>query len=185
MRQWSPRSSTCGRRQRGAAALLLVLGVMAVLLLLGAVAANSARQELRLSRGEATAEQTAILIESGLSWAAKQVDLGEMSNVPWPTAPFVPGDQPCRPQAPYPSYCVDALARRWFSGTADSIPIRVAYRLSASSPIGESFGWIVVDYLVGSKGKRGVWYVVANRAWCEPSPNTGTEVGTGPCVYGG
>lgn len=168
-------SFTFGRPQRGAIALLLVLGVMAVLLVLGAVAANSARQELRLSRGEAIAEQVAILVEAGFNWAAKQADV----DLAWPTVPFSAGSTPCTPVAPYPSYCVDAMARRPFSGTWDAIPIRVAYRVSAQDPIGESYGWIVAE--VTYTATKGVVRIMPNRAWCEPA----TTSGTGPCVFGG
>lgn len=167
-------SSTCGRPQRGAIALLLVLGVTAILLVLGAVAANSARQELRLSRGEATAEQVAILIEAGFNWAARQAD----ENNSWPPTPFVAGATPCTPAAPYPSYCVDAMARRSFSGTQKAIPIRVAYQVSANDPIGESYGWIITDTFYSPAR---VVRIVPNRAWCEPA----TGSGTGPCVFGG
>jgi type II secretory pathway pseudopilin PulG len=172
-------SSTCGRPQRGAIALLLVLGVTAVLLVLGAVAANSARQELRLSRGEATAEQVAILVEAGFNQAAKQADLDEL----WPTTPFAAGSTPCTPVAPYPSYCVDAMARRSLSPPAfpadnQSIPIRVAWKVSANGPSGATYGWILVD-TVPAPAK--VIRILPNRAWCEPAPDSSY----GPCAYGG
>jgi type II secretory pathway pseudopilin PulG len=167
-------SSTCGRPQRGAIALLLVLGVMTILLVLGAVAANSARQELRLSRGEALAEQVAILVEAGFNQAAKQADLDRN----WPTTPFVAGATPCIPSAPYPSYCIDAMARRPYMGTWEQIPIRVAYRVSATEPVAETYGWIVAE--ITYTPSKGVVRIVPNRAWCEPA----TESGTGPCAYG-
>lgn len=168
--------STCGRSQRGAIALLLVLGAMTVLIVLGAVAANAARQELRLSQGEATAEQVAILVEAGFSEAAKWADLNEA----WPTTPFEVGSTPCDPSPPYPSYCVDAMAKRSTWGTEEAIPIRVAYRVSEAHSVGESFGWIVTDYH-NTLRRVVVMRVVPNRAWCEPA----TESGTGPCAYGG
>jgi type II secretory pathway pseudopilin PulG len=167
-------SFTCARPQRGAIALLLVLGAMAVLLTLGAVAANAARQELRLSRGEATAEQIAILVEAGFNQAAKQADL----DPSWPTTPFVAGSTPCVPVDPYPSYCIDAMSRRPVSVTEQSIPIRVAYRVSANDPIGATYGWILVDT---APNPDRVIRILPNRAWCEPAPNPSY----GPCAYGG
>jgi type II secretory pathway pseudopilin PulG len=147
---------------------------MAVLLVLGAAAASSARQELRLSRGEATAEQVAILVEAGFNQAAKQADLDEN----WPITPFVAGSTPCTPAAPYPSFCVDAMARRPVSGTYQSIPVRIAYRVSATEAIGVSYGWIETDT---NFNPDRVIRIVPNRAWCEPA----TDTNTGPCVFGG
>lgn len=171
----SPRSSTFGNARRGAVAFLLVLGVTSVLLLLGAVVAHAARQELRLSRVEGTAEQIAILVESGFNEAAKRAD----GNDTWPTQPFGLGSARCVPAAPYPSYCIDAMARRPMSGTERSIPIRVTYRLSATAEIGESFGWIVVDL---KTNPTRVTRILPHRYWCVPAA---AGSGTGPCALGG
>ncbi|HLO03090.1 MAG TPA: hypothetical protein VK191_08285, partial [Symbiobacteriaceae bacterium] len=135
---------------------------------------HSARQELRLSRGEGIAEQVAILIDAGFNEAAKRADLDET----WPTAPFIVGSTPCVPTSPYPSYCVDAMGRRPFQGLQEAIPIRVAYRLSDTDAIGTSYGWIVTDL---NWNPARVVRIAPNRAWCEPA----TTSGTGPCAFGG
>lgn len=171
--------SSSGRGERGAVALLLVIGVMAVLLLLGAVAANAARQELRLSRVGANAEQIAILVEAGFNWAAKKAEL----DAAWPVVGF-DGGAACYARsdpnwgATLPRFCVDAIVQRGVGGPPyRSVPIRVAYQVHPNDPIQFAYGWILIE----TRGARRIISLVPNRAWCDPNPN----YLEGPCLLGG
>lgn len=162
------------RGQRGATALLLVLGTLAVLLAMGAIVATAIRQELRLSRVVTEAEQEAMLIESGYSEAAKLAHLSQ-----WPA------EEPLRgticapaPREPYPSYCIEPLAAFDDAGV-ELIPIRIGWRVATNGPAGEVQGWILRE-------EGYVTTIVPYRSWCEPpsAAEFDPNVSLGVCARG-
>lgn len=172
-------SSICrwGRSERGAAALLYTLGTLTVLLLLGAGLVSIIKQELRMSRIEAEAEQGLMLVMSGFNEAMKLADQSD-----WPDHSPQQGTicSPA-PMPPYPSYCIIPQPREsnsnWMGD--EVIPVQVKWQISAQGEIEEAKGWIVL-----AMGE--VNGVVAYRSWCDPPRgDEATKATLRLCAYGG